>query len=269
MKLLTPLTLAACFFLSHAAIAEQQPLKLASDKRIEVVAYAPYNVVPIEGTTFTTTQIIFGQHEVIENIQNGDLGAWTASVDPHLPYMLFVKPTVYGSHTNMTIVTNKHTYYFNLVSSAQGSNASEIKAQQAGATYAIRFMYPLDVKRKVEAAMLRHLHQKQAEISAFKNPESYHWDYSFHGDRRVVPMHVFDDGKFTYLQLQPGQDVPAVFAVLNPDGKESVVNFRQDGRYLVIQRVVPQLTLRVGKAQVASIFNNKRVATLQDHHFFS
>lgn len=239
---------------SHIAMAAEQPLKLASDPRIEVVAYSPYNVVPVIGTTFTATQITFGQNEYIESVQNGDIGAWTASINKNLPNMMFIKPTVYNSKTNMTVVTNEHTYYFELISNPKNH------ATQAKATYAIHFVYPEQKQAKVEAQIRFAEQQKHAEVSAFKNPSAYNWDYSFHGDRRILPIHVFDDGQFTYMQLQPHQPVPAVFAVLTPNGQESVVNYRIDGRYLVVQRTAPEFTLRVGKHQVATIFNNKMIA---------
>lgn len=247
--------------MTSAAFAVQKPLKLSSDSRIEVVVYAPYNVVPVYGTTFTTTQITFDKNEYIENVQNGDLGAWTASISKDIPNMMFVKPTVYNSNTNMTVVTNKRTYYFHLKSNRQGVTS------QKGATYAIHFIYPDEQRSKVERAIAYRERQKQAELSAARNPSDYNWNYSFHGDRRIVPMHVFDDGKFTYLQLQPGQPVPAVFAVMNRSGKESVVNYRQDGRYLVVQQIAPQLTLRVGQGEVANIFNNREIKKLNKDNY--
>lgn len=263
MRLLSKhtLTLISLLALTSAAFAVQKPLRLSSDSRIEVVVYAPYNVVPVYGTTFTTTQITFGKDEYIENVQNGDLGAWTASISKDIPNMMFVKPTVYDSNTNMTVVTNKHTYYFHLRSNKQGDTS------QKNATYAISFTYPEEQRSKVEKAIALRERQKQAELSAARNPSSYNWDYSFHGDRRIVPLHVFDDGKFTYLQLQPGQPVPAVFAVMNRNGKESVVNYRQDDHYLVIQQTAPQFTLRVGQDQVANIFNNREIHSLNKRHY--
>ena len=236
------------------AYAIETPIRLSSDARIETVVYSPYNVVPVSGSTFTTTQIIFGQDEFIENIQNGDLGAWTASVDKDLPYMMFVKPTAYNSSTNMTVVTNKHTYYFQLSSNQMGQNNDQ------SSTYAIKFIYPEDNVRKVEKEIATREQQRVSELSAFKNPQEYNWNYSFNGDGSIMPIHVFDDGKFTYMQLRPNSPVPAVFAIDSPDGKESVVNYRQDGQYLVIQQVAPQYTLRVGQDQVASIFNNKLIS---------
>ena len=258
----TKATLAASLLLlTSAAFCVEKPLRLSSDSRIEVVVYAPYNVIPVYGTTFTTTQITFGKNEYIENVQNGDLGAWTASISKDIPNMMFVKPTVYNSNTNMTVVTNKHTYYFHLRSNAQGANS------QKNATYAIHFIYPGAQQNKVERSIAWRERQKQAELSAARNPSDYNWNYSFHGDRRIVPMHVFDDGKFTYLQLQPGQPVPAVFAVMSRNGKESVVNYRQDGRYLVVQQIAPQFTLRLGHDQVANLFNNREIKKLNRNNY--
>ena len=65
------------------------------------------------------------------------------------------------------------------------------------------------------------------------------------------------------MQLRPGQTVPAVFAVDNSEGKESVVNTRTEGDYLVVQQIAPQLTLRQGTTKVASIFNNNTIAKLR------
>lgn len=76
-------------------------------------------------------------------------------------------------------------------------------------------------------------------------------------------MHIFDDGQFTYMQLQAWQPVPAIFAVDNVAGKESVVNYRRDGQYLVVQQVVPQFTLREGKYHVTSVFNNRLIHHLR------
>lgn len=248
------MVLMGSMILSVGAFAAEHPLKLASDSRIEVVAYSPYNVVPIVGTTLTATQITFGQSEYIETVQSGDIGAWTSSINKNLPNMMFVKPTVFNSKTNMTVVTNKHTYYFELISSPQGHST------QRKATYAVHFIYPAEQRERVEQQIRFEEQQKQAEISAFKNPSAYNWNYSFHGDKRILPIHVFDDGRFTYMQLQPNQPVPAVFAVMTPNGKESVVNYRMNGRYLVVQRTAPEFTLRVGKNQVATIFNNTLIA---------
>ncbi len=246
--------------LAPTALAEQVPLKRLSDQRLQVVNYVPHNVVKIRGAPFVATQIVFAKDEYIEDVQSGDLAAWTVSIDKHLPYMLFVKPTAQESRTNMTVVTNRHTYYFHL---AVGQK------NHLPVTYALQFSYPQQLKDQQAIASLVASRASQSQVSAFDHPNQYHWDYSFHGDRRIVPLHVFDDGRNTYLQLQPEQPVPAIFVVNNPQGREAVVNYRRRGQYLVIHQVVPQLTLRVGKYQEASIFNNRLIAQLrQAHHFW-
>ncbi len=247
--------------INNTAHAIEIPEKLSSDQRIEVVPYDPYNVVPITGTVFTATQIIFSDNEIIQDIQNGDLGAWTSAVNKSSPHMLFIKPTVAGSDTNMTIVTNLHTYYFHLTS--QTSDISPINPinHPNTPTYAVRFIYPEDQQKQLAQDLLQREQQKQTEISAFTNPSGYHWNYYFNGDKTLVPLHVFDDGKFTYFQLQPNQPIPAIFAVTSSDGKEAVVNYRRDdqdsGVYLVVPEVAPQWTLRNGPDHVASLFKGK------------
>ncbi len=253
---LTLLTLSTVL-LAGQAMATQQPVKLASDSRIEVASYSPTNVVPINGTTFTTTQVTFGKDEFIEDVQNGDSAAWMVSINKGLPNMLFLKPTAYNSKTNMVVVTNKHTYYFTLASNAEG------KGSTAKATYALHFIYPVERQARLAKALHFKRQQKQADLSHFKNPKAMNWDYSFNGDKSIMPLHVFDDGKFTYLQLRPNQPVPALFVVTSPNGKESVVNYRQRGQTMVIQRTAPQFTLRQGKDHVASIFNNRLIAKLR------
>ncbi len=242
---------------SQSAFAVENSRPLATDSRIKVVAFQRDNVVPVIASTFTTTQIVFGRGEIIENIQNGDLDAWTVSVQKGLPNMLFLKPTILGSDTNMTVVTNLHTYYFHLTSNKAQMNKPD------HSTYAIHFIYPEQARAKMLANVQYNKVQKRAILNAHTNPQNYNWNYSFSGAHSIMPMHIFDDGRFTYMQLQSGQPVPAIFAVDNASGKESVVNYRRDGQYIVVQQIAPQFTLREGKYHVASVFNNRLIHQLK------
>ena len=69
-----------------------------------------------------------------------------------------------------------------------------------------------------------------------------------------MPKHVFDDGQFTYFELSNNGAVPAIFAVDDKSGKESTVNVRRQGKYLVVLRLAPQFTLRQGHL-TTSVFN--------------
>lgn len=234
-------------------IAEMTPQSGIADARIKQVEYQKNNVVTIEGQAFVSTQIIFGEDEVILDVQGGDEAGWTAHIDKSLPYILNVKPTLFDSNTNLAVVTtdahqDKRMYRFHLL---MGKTVSE-----KNATYAVEFVYPDKEEARLQETLDYLKHQQRAILNASRKPDDYHWDYSFNGDKSIMPLHVFDDGQFTYLQLRPGQAVPSVFAVDNKAGDESVVNTRIEGDYLVIQQLAPQFTLREGSHHVASLFNN-------------
>lgn len=238
---------------SPGVLAKEATRPMATDARIKVVPYQANNVVPIHGTTFITTQIIFGDNEHIVDIQGGDADAWTVNVSKVLPNVLNLKPTLLDSNTDIIVSTldDNHKvrrYFFHLM-----SHQTQNPAKQ---TYAVRFVYPQEQRAKLLKKLDYQKLEKKAIVNASQNPKDYNWDYSFNGSRAIMPLHVFDDGKFTYLQLRPNQAIPAIFAVNNKQGEEAVVNYRRVGDYLVIQQVAPQFTLRDGKYQVASLFNN-------------
>lgn len=231
--------------------ALEKPRALTTDPRIKVVRYQPNNVIEVQANTFTATHVIFSEEEVIQTIQNGDLGAWTVTVQKELPNMLFLKPTLVDSNTNMTVITNQRTYYFHLTSHPEAGQTQQ-------SIYALHFIYP---RPTLPISNLSH-NKKQATFNSPPHTKQNNWDYSFHGARLIMPLHIFDDGQFTYMQLRPGQPVPAIFAVDNPKGKEAVVNYRRENDYLIIQQIAPQFTLRQGRHQVASVFNNRLIAQL-------
>lgn len=242
----------------QAAFARENTTPLASDGRIKTVTYQKNNVIPVVGNTFITTQIIFGSNERIIDIQGGDSDAWTVNVSKVIPNVLNIKPTVLNSNTDIIVSTvddqsKIRRYFFHLKSNKNNT-------QLSNQTYAIQFAYPNEERKRLLKSLDYQRLEKKAIVNASTNPKNYNWDYSFNGERSIMPLHVFDDGKFTYLQLRENQDIPAIFAVNNSKGEESVVNFRRVGDYIVIQQIAPQFTLRDGKYHVASIFNNKMIS---------
>ena len=248
-RLMAGLLMAAC---AAPALAEQAPVGFPNDSRIKRVAFQENQVVPLSGVTFTSTQIMFSPGEQVMDVEGGDSAGWMVTLHPHLKNMLFVKPTVLDSDSNMTVMTNKHVYYFHIKSNA--SLTSNTKNQ----TYAIKFVYPEDERAKLRT----QLKAKQAQVNQAKEPIKYNWNYRFSGSKTILPGHVFDDGTFTYFELRKNQAVPAIFAVDDKSGAEAVVNTRQQGNYLVVQRLAPQFTLRNGKA-VTSVFNGNAIYNIR------
>lgn len=256
--LLSLLSISACalgsFGFINPALADNKPQPLSTTQSIEAVNFVDNDIVPVYGKPFFTTLVTFASDEVIQAVTNGDSAAWTVQAVNGKPNMMLIKTNVETSNTNLTVVTNKHTYFFNLHALA--------KDYKHVPTYAINFSYPQEEADKIKAEKDYTKQQKDAILSAYAAPDKYNWDYTFNGDRSIMPLHVYDDGTFTYFEFRKDTPQPAIFAVDNKAGKEAVVNVRRKGNYVIVQRVSPQFTLRFGKYHVASLFNNPAIAKL-------
>lgn len=237
---------------STGAFAQLNPVAFTTDARIKHVTYQDNNVVPIHGMPFTATQVVFGKDEVVIDKMGGDSAVWMVRQIEGVNNMVFVKPTQLGSDSNMTIVTNKHSYYFHLTSN------KDLTEHPRDQTYAIKFIYPEEEAARLKADAIKASKAQHETINPLKNPEAYNWNYRFSGSTQLTPVHVFDDGTFTYFELGKNQAVPAIFAVDDQQGKESVVNTRRQGNYVVVQRLAPQFTLRSGGI-VTSVFNTNEI----------
>jgi type IV secretion system protein VirB9 len=75
--------------------------------------------------------------------------------------------------------------------------------------------------------------------------------------RWLVPMRVYDDGVFTYLQFAEGVNSPAIFARSSVRAQEYVVNKTVSGDTLqIVHGVHPVLVIRHGDSVVAVKRNN-------------
>ena len=108
-----PLSLAAAPLLLAAIVAPQPAL---ADARLSQVMYDEGKVFRLEGKLNVQASIVFGKDEVIENVAIGNSQTW--QVTPNMrANILFVKPLEARATTNLTVVTNKRTYLFDLVAS--------------------------------------------------------------------------------------------------------------------------------------------------------
>jgi len=70
---------------------------------------------------------------------------------------------------------------------------------------------------------------------------------------RCRPVSVADDGVKTFFEFSG--EIPGIFAV-KPDGSETLVNYRREASYIVVDKVSRQWTLRSGSV-VTCVFNMK------------
>lgn len=218
------ISLTLLFFLaSIPAFASQSPIPLGTDKRIRHVMYNPDQVFEVTSTFGFQTAIEFSPQENIQVASIGDSIGWQVVPTGN---KLFLKPIAYDAVTNMTVVTDKRTYYFNLI-----AMRSEALGEM---TYLLRFNYP-------EAPPIY-----DGLSSGPKNPTELNFNYKIKGDKKCGLLRAFDDGEFTYLQFSNPAELPAIF-VVGRDGKESLANFRIKKPYVVIERVTSEIVLRNGK----------------------
>ncbi|MEI9903745.1 MAG: TrbG/VirB9 family P-type conjugative transfer protein [Asticcacaulis sp.] len=95
-----------------AGLAHAQPDPDA-DSRLKTVDYDEAAVVQLTGCVKFQTMITFADDEHVENVGIGDSNAWQVMPNKR-GNLLFVKPLTAGGFSNMTVVTDKHDYNFEL-----------------------------------------------------------------------------------------------------------------------------------------------------------
>jgi type IV secretion system protein VirB9 len=222
----------------------------AGDSRLIERLYDPNAVVRIEGRSSVQATIRFGEDELIENVAIGDSNAWQVTPNKRAN-LLFVKPLAEKAATNMTVVTNLHTYFFDLVASPR----------VASPLYELAFTYPKEVKpapeRKANASATAPTDVEvtaATDPSAVVDPAVLNFAWSGSGDKKLLPARIYDDGQATFLAWTPGTPVPAIL-IKNRQGTEGPVNFAVRGDVIVVDGVPRQIILRSGH-DLATIANN-------------
>jgi type IV secretion system protein VirB9 len=228
------------------------------DHRIKTVIYDSRNVIEIIGHYGFATHIVFSDSEVIQHIAAGDSLAWQIIPNGH---HLFVKPSEERADTNITVITNKRTYNFDL-------KAHRNRRRRAkDLTYEINFKYPED-ELKLALFNSKKYIRKQQKQKAIKieNKQKFdvidaNWSYTRRGSEELAPLRVFDNGEFTFFQFNESKNIPAIF-IVNTDKSESIVNFHKRGPYYVVQRIAGQFALR--DTGVVTCIYNENWSTASD-----
>ena len=232
------------------AYAMKEPKSLAVDKRLGVIVYSPYDVHKYTGYYGYQTSIVFAEDEVIETMSMGDSTAWQMVPSSN---RLFLKPIDPEATTNMTLITNKRIYYFEL----HGKEAKDIN--QDGLMFSIKFLYPDDQNLAIDDAI-----SVSSAVEPDLNDKSlYNFEYTISGPESISPLKIFDDKKFTYFEFKDkNAELPAIFYV-DEKGHEGLVNYRILGRYFVVESVRARFTIRYDKLAVC-VFNESLIKEWAD-----
>jgi len=231
---------------------------LAEDARLVERLYDPAQVVRVNGKVNVQSTIRFGDDEAIENVAIGDSQKWQVTPNRRAN-LLFVKPLSPRAATNMTVVTNKHTYLFDLI--ANPNHGTPL--------YVLTFTYPVDPEAEEEETQLAEggnpteapnaLEVAAASDSlAVIDPASLNFEWASLGDAGLLPERIYDNGDATFMAWPVGIPMPAIL-VKDHDGMEGPVNFAVRGDMIVIDIVPSEIILRSGD-DVATLVNEGTAA---------
>ena len=246
---------------SGPVLALEQPRRASLDAHIQAVRYHDGDVVQINSYPGVATHVVLAPDEQVLYMASGFTKGWDIFQRGN---QIFIKPRSVKQgdtllepkagqwDTNLAVATTRRLYTFLLRLQPLAKNSFSPPASVA---YRIAFRYPGDeaaaAQRKAALATTR---ERLAIRTAPRN-----WNYSMQvapDSDAIAPAMAYDDGRFTYLRFSGNREMPAVFVVA-ADKTESLVNTHIDPDrpdVLVVQRVAPELALRLGN-QAVGVFN--------------
>ena len=185
------------------------------DSRIKTFVYSENEIFPVVLHYGYQTAIEFGKDETIQTYSVGNQFVWQFSA---VGRTLFIKPLEDNIVTNMTVITNKRRYYFELYSKMLSSvNDEEM-------SYVVRFFYPDNASDKIKLRTVEDK-PKSDDIQSIK---PYNFNYEISGINKTKVSVVFDNGINTFFKIEGSGPVNFI----NCDGQ----NFKPRvlGNYIVI-----------------------------------
>jgi len=251
-KIFPIVTLLACLATGYAFADDVEPA-LPSDSRIKLLNYDEGDVYAISAKYGYETNIVFSTGEEIQTVSVGDRSLWQLIPAGN---RLFIRPMDENISTNMTVLTNKHSYQFDLKS---------IGEAKGGNIYVAKFVYPEDkpvpppapAVQTAPAAWQEPVHAYQPEPALTPPPPPIaplaeepdtgkpylNYRYTYSGPDDLAPLQVYDDGKTTFIKYRDiGQPLPNVYTVVN--GTETLAPYAVKDGLMTVDAIAPEMTLK-------------------------
>lgn len=259
---------------------------ITTDSRIRTLVYNPNEVYELKFYYNYQSFIEFSEDEEIEMISVGEAFAWRLTPAGK---RLFIRPLEIAAHTNMTIITNRRIYHFDIRSDEFTGKADE------DLVYTVRFFYPqigqplpIPPQLAVPNVAARPRKEKANPNSPIsngdltgvihtpipkarvdeslpgmidRNPENanLNFDYRFSGESdNIMPLKIYDDGNETHFQFANDNLVIPTISAVDLNGNETPLSYTIRDRYVVVPMVARQFTLRLSDSMLC-IYNSKAV----------
>lgn len=241
--------ISVCFLAMHHARAAQntppQAIAAANDSRIVRYTYSPDIIFRIYSMPMTHTHIELGEDEGLkETPVAGDTLQWRISGGPR---HLYVKPVRDDIQTSLTVVTNRRTYQFQLLSSKK-------KLYQK-----VSFDYPdraEEIRLMQDRANAAEKDRLNEQILSEVRPEQLDFHFTIDGETPFKPIVAYTDGKFTFLRLPDTQDCPVVF-LMDDNDKPTLINYRVKTNMIIVERLARKLLLKLGEKETSVRYTGK------------
>ncbi|MBU9205458.1 TrbG/VirB9 family P-type conjugative transfer protein [Burkholderia multivorans] len=251
---------------STSALAVQIP-GYRGDSRVRQVLYDENEVVQIATQRGAGTEIVLGAGEHIERVGMGDSGEAegcgrapvdrAGGVDAPVPDWkisacrgdsdIFLKPGSHAHNTNLIVHTDRHDYAFDLVV------LPATRAGNEGVMYRVTFSYRDEVAARDAARTEASLIAQREAAPAARRNLAYTMQ-TVPGSDDIVPSAMWDDGRFTYIEIPGNRKIPSVFR-FGEDGSEHVPDRHMDGDRIVLHEVARRWVLRLG-SEAVELWNN-------------
>jgi P-type conjugative transfer protein TrbG len=206
----------------------------------QVYPYSEGAVFHVFAAPGQVTDIALQPGEMLGAVAAGDTVRWvigdtaSGSGGSKRTHVL-VKPFAAGLSTNLIITTDRRVYHLSLTSG------------ERSAMIALSWTYPQDqlIALKVAADEAR----AAEPIATGVQIDQLRFNYAVSGDQPAWrPMRAFDDGRQTFIEFPASLDTgeaPPLFLV-DAKGTASLVNYRVQGRFYIVDRLFDAAELRLG-----------------------
>jgi type IV secretion system protein VirB9 len=187
------------------------------------------------------TDIALQPGETLVSVASGDTVRWiigdtSSGTGTGRRVHVLVKPVAAGLSTNLLIATDRRTYHLALTSSGEPAMA------------ALSWSYPEDALLAIRNATAAA--EASAPVASGLSVEALNFAYTISGDDPAWrPLRAFDDGRQTFIEFPRSiavGEAPPLFLV-DGKGEVSLVNYRVQGRFYVVDRLFAAAELRLGR----------------------
>ena len=200
-----------------AALAETTPRAGPHDNRVRIASWTEGQVYRIVTTLTRVTTVEFGEGETIRSIIAGDTVGFQFDGVPG-GRAFAIKPAASGVATNITVYTNRRSYYFHVVEARETPH------------YVVQFRYP----------------ESRVQPTRAVAADAPNANYAVSASEEFTPTAIWDDGTFTYFRFARNAPLPAIFRWTG--GRERTVNsVAQDDGVIRVSGVHRQWVLRLGE----------------------